>query len=94
MTHETAEVSNHLAKVFLVLKASPKEWLTAGGIAEKADVAGRTARSHCLRLVNLGIVDQAEVFPAHRYRLSPMASKRNKTMVARIEDAAKVFGLV
>jgi DNA-binding IclR family transcriptional regulator len=47
-----------------------KGWLTSQQVAEGAKVAARTARQHLLRLVQLGLLDQAEVFPAHRYRLS------------------------
>jgi hypothetical protein len=46
-----------------------------------------------LKLVNLGIFDQAEVFPAHRYRLAEMADKRNKGYALRIEQAMSVFGI-
>jgi predicted ArsR family transcriptional regulator len=90
---ETNEVSLHQVKVYLAVKASGKAWITAKEIAERADVAQRTARAHALKLVNLGIFDQAEVFPAHRYRLAEMADKRNKGYALRIEQAMSVFGI-
>lgn len=46
-----------------------------------------------MKLVDLGLLDQAEVFPAHRYRLSSKADKRNKSYLQRLERAAEVFGI-
>lgn len=91
---ETNEVSMHQCRVFSALLSSAASWLTSREVASKAEVAQRTARAHLLKLVNLGIVDQAEVFPAHRYRLSSKADKRNKTYFRRIEIAAKIFGVI
>jgi hypothetical protein len=88
---ETSEVSLHLFKVFDAVK-SHAGWLTAKQIADHSGVAGRTARAHASRLVSLGIFDVAEVFPAHRYRLSALAEKRNKAMFLRLEGARAVFG--
>jgi hypothetical protein len=68
-------------------------YVCAKEIAEKSGVAQRTARAHALKLVNLGIFDQAEVFPAHRYRLAETADKRNKGYALRLEQAMSVFGL-
>ena len=48
-------------------------------------------RTH--RVVELGILDQAELFPAHRYRISEHADKRNKAYVIRLREAAKICGL-
>jgi len=90
---ETNEVSLHQIKVYLAVKASGNDWITAKDIAERASVAPRTARAHALKLVNLGIFDKAEVFPAHRYRLAEMADKRNKGYALRIEQAMQVFGV-
>ena len=89
---ETNEISLHLVRVFELAKAHPG-WLTAKEIADRAGVAGRTARAHAAKLVQLGIFDVAEVFPGHRYRLSELAVKRNKPMLQRLEAARMVFGL-
>lgn len=86
---ENSEISIHEWRVYEALRQGG--WMTSASIAEKANVAKRTARHHCLRLVKLGIVDQAEVFPAHRYRLSKMAQKRNLSYCQRLELAAEVF---
>jgi hypothetical protein len=89
---EKGEVSLHQVKIFeFVRKAAG--WVTAKDVAAGSDVAERTARLHCLNLVNLGIFDQAEVFPAHRYRLSEKAGKRNKAYMIRLEAAKEVFGI-
>lgn len=90
-TGETAAVSEHMLRVFLFVEKQ-KGWVTAAEVASGASVESRTARSHCLRLVKLGLFDQAEVFPAHRYRMSSMATKRNRAMVQRLREAQKVIG--
>lgn len=89
---ETNEVSLHQVKIFRVLESSTG-WISAKEVAAAAGVADRTSRAHLLKLVNLGIADQAEVFPSHRYRLSEIADKRNKTYLQRIRQAAEVFGV-
>lgn len=88
---ESNEVSLHQVKVFEFVRAHGS-WLTAHEIAKGARTAERTARHHALLLVKLGIFDQAEVFPAHRYRFSAKAEKRNKAYVLRLEAAKSVFG--
>jgi hypothetical protein len=89
---ERNEVSLHEVKVYLTYKAA-SGWLTSKEVAQKSGVAERTARAHSLKLVKLGILDQAEVFPAHRYRLAEKAGKRNVAYLRRLEDACVVFGL-
>jgi len=59
--------------------------LTGG---EPTHVAPRTARAHPKALVDLGILGQAEVFPAHRYRMSEHAMTRNKMYMIRLKKAA------
>jgi hypothetical protein len=87
---ETNEISLHQLKVFEFVRNNQR-WVTSKEIAASARVAERTARAHALKLVNLGIFDQAEVFPAHRYRLSEFAEQRNKTYVQRLRRAQEVF---
>lgn len=89
---EGNEISEHQARIYAFLK-SAQGWVTAKDIEKGANVGGRTARLHALNLVRLLIVDQAEVFPGHRYRLSSMAAKRNQTYVKRLEEALDVFGM-
>lgn len=89
--HEGSEVSIHLLRVFQAVRDADG-WVTSQGVADAANVKPRTARSHLIRLVRLGIVDQAEVFPGHRYRMSSLAEKRNKAFMQRMAKAAEVFG--
>lgn len=89
---ETNEISAHLFRVYSYVKGSGK-WVTSTEVSNHASVAPRTARAHCLRLVQLGIFDQAEVFPSHKYRFSDMAEKRNKAMITRLEKAQEVFAI-
>jgi len=90
---ERNEVSAHEVRVYLAFAGEPQRWFSSAEMATAAGVAGRTARAHALKLVKLGIVDQAEVFPAHRYRLSTKAAKRNRGYVDRLAAAAEVLGL-
>lgn len=89
---ERNEVSIHEVRVYVALKAAGG-WMTNAEIAEAAEVAPRTARAHSLKLVRLGVLDLAEVFPAHRYRLAEHARKRNAAYTQRLEAAREVFGL-
>lgn len=90
---ERNEVSTHEVKVYLALKNRESKWCTHADIYQDVpDVSPRTIRAHVLKLVRLGLLDQAEVFPAHRYRISDKASKRNKGYVTRLELAADIFG--
>lgn len=87
---ETSEISLHQVRIYRFV-AQHKGWITAKEIAGGANVGDRTARSHALRFVRLGIFDQAEVFPAHRYRLSELAGKRNKAFLQRLDEAAEIL---
>lgn len=89
---ETSEISIHQCRLFHALKTDGG-WITSKEAAIKADIAKRTARAHLLRFVQQGLLDQAEVFPAHRYRLAAKADKRNLAMLQRLESACVVFGL-
>jgi hypothetical protein len=89
---ETSEISLHQVKVY-EFALSSRGWVTAKEIAAGAGVAQRTARAHALKFVQLGVFDQAELFPAHRYQLSSLAAKRNKTFIQRLEAAREMFGL-
>lgn len=88
---EKNEVSEHEVRFYLAAKEIKQEWATSKDLAEKANIAGRTARAYAKKYVSLGLFDVAEVFPAHRYRLSGMAKKRNAAYVGRLEKAVEVF---
>jgi hypothetical protein len=91
MQAERAEISEHMVRIWRWL-SDRESWETSASIAIGAGVSGRTARAHAHRLVGLGLLDQAEVFPGHRYRVSKLAEKRNKAFVLRLQEAASVFG--
>jgi Fic family protein len=90
---EKNEVSLHEAKLFLVLRNLKAGWITSREAAKASGIAARTARAHLLKLAQIGIVEQAEVFPAHRYQLASKADKRNGGYLRRLEAACEVFGL-
>jgi hypothetical protein len=91
---EGKEISPHEIKVYLALKSNSGKWLTNAEISnEVTDIAPRTVRAHTLRLAKLGILDQAEVFPANRYRFSERGEKRNETYTIRLKQAAEIMGL-
>lgn len=92
---ERNEISMQEATLFAKLtEIGSSVWHTnkelASLIGAKSD---RTVRAHTAKLVTLGLLDQAEVFPAHRYRLSEMASKRNAAYVMRLKRACEIFGI-
>lgn len=90
---ERNEISLHEVKIYRALKDGKGKWLTNADIKASIEgVSARTVRAHTLKLVRLGLIDQAEVFPAHRYRLSDKADKRNPAYTIRLEKAADVFG--
>lgn len=90
---EKSEISVHELRICAFLRSPPDKWSTNNEIAQAASVSPRTARAHTLKLVKLGMIDQAEVFPAHRYRWSDKAEKRNASYWTRLKMAAEVFGL-
>jgi predicted ArsR family transcriptional regulator len=89
---EPNEISTHQIQVYRALLRAPG-WLSNSEIAQQAGVAPRTARHHTHNLVALGVVDQAEVFPGHRFRVSQSAKARNHGYHRRIIQAAEVLGI-
>ena len=90
---EKNEVSIHEAKLFLAVQKSGVAWRTSKDLAKLAGINDRTARAHCYKLAKLGLIDTAEVFPAHRYRMAEKADKRNGGYLRRLQAACDVFGL-
>lgn len=89
---EKNEISRH--EIAVLQAVADGGWHTNTEIARTADVAPRTARAHTLKLVRLGILDQAEVFPGHRYRLSGHAVQRNRGYFDRLRRAADAMSMV
>lgn len=91
---ERNEVSRQEIEVFRALRVHTQQWMTNKELAAECKaVAERTVRATTMKLVKLGVVDQAEVFPAHRFRLAAKAEKRNRGYVDRLLKAAEVFGV-
>lgn len=89
---ERNEISRHEVLVYLAL--ADGGWMTNRQIAERVSgVAPRTVRAHTLKLVQLGLVEQAEIFPGHHYRLSDHAAQRNRGYFDRLERAIEILGL-
>ena len=89
---ERNEISLHEIKIYHALEKQGTAWSTSKKLASLSGIAERTARAHLLKFVKLNIVDVAEVFPAHRYRLAEKADKRNTAYMVRIKRASEVFG--
>jgi DNA-binding transcriptional ArsR family regulator len=91
---ECNEVSIHEVLVWLALLRA-EGWSTSREISRRLEgkVADRTVRAHLRKLAMLGLVDTAEVFPGHRYRVSEKSDKRNGAYTLRLREAASVFGL-
>jgi len=87
---ERKEVSLHQVKVYEFVREHGG-WVTSHEIARGAGIAARTARAYALGLVKLGLFDQAQVFPGHRYRASEFADKRNRAYVRRPAQASEIF---
>lgn len=89
---EKSEVSLHEVRVWRALKEHGG-WLSNKEIGERIEgVGARTVRLHTKRLVELGMLDIAEVFPSHRFRVSDKASKRNAAYARRLELAGEAMG--
>src|SRR4029450_12624598 len=92
--HERAEISAHLTAVWLVFKRTDlPPWLDSREIPAASKIAPRTARHHAKYLLDLGLLDRAEAFPRHLYRLSPQAAKRNPRMYQRLEWHAAILNV-
>jgi len=87
---ERNEISRHEVSVYQVL-LSAQRWMSNKEIGSHLKLSPRTIRSHTLRFVRMGLVDQMEVFPGHRYRWSEKAEKRNLSYLQRLKQAMEVF---
>jgi hypothetical protein len=62
------------ALVYRKLYQNRDRWLSDRELARQfKGVTARTIGAYCLRLVKRGLVEQPNVFPVHRYRLSARA---------------------
>jgi predicted transcriptional regulator of viral defense system len=91
---EKNEVSIQEARLFKHMnKIGQSKWVTSKDAAKDSGVNARTARMLLLKLTRMGILECAEVFPAHRYRMAEKAGKRNGGYVTRLEQVCEIFGL-
>jgi predicted transcriptional regulator len=90
---ERNEISIQEAKVYKHLRNNPQSWMTNRDIELAVNIPARTVRAETLKLVKLGIIDQRELFPGHRYRWCDKANKRNTGYLQRLEQAAEMFGI-
>ena len=91
---EENEISLHEVLVYRALCKSGSRWLSDRQLVQQIQgLTVRSVRAQCLKLVKCGLVDQPNVFPADRYRLSAAASRPDHSYVRRLERAAIAFGL-
>lgn len=88
---EKSEISLHLVRIWEFFKSNKARWASNQEIQSTVKFSPRTVRMHTLYLVRSGLIDQQEVFPGHRYRLSDVADKRNKNFFERLEKAIEIF---
>jgi len=90
---ERNEISLHEIKIAQALRLNSGKWLTHKQIQQIAGaVSDRTVRAKTIKFVELGLIDVAEVFPAHRYQWSEHAKRRNTAYLNRLDKALEVFG--
>lgn len=84
-------ISRHEIALYRVMKDHP-EWHTVHEWASLSGIASRTANRHCARLTKLGLLDQMNLFPGYRYRLSAFAEERNRAYLQKLDKAVEVIG--
>lgn len=90
---ESNEISLHQAKIFSFMQAHKLTWHTVKDVQAATAVSPRATHNNLLRLVKLGLLDQAELYPGHRYRFSEKAAQRNLAYLQRLETACSIFEL-
>lgn len=88
---EPKEISGHLVRVVAFVQLAG-DWVDAKQIAHGTKMVERTVRAHARRMADLGIFDLVPVFPAHRYRFSKQAQKKQRMLMNRIRESASMFG--
>jgi predicted transcriptional regulator len=89
---EKAEISLHQWKIYDCVVRS-QAWMTNKEIAQQTGVSLRATSFHTNNLVQLGIFDQAEVYPGHRFKMSTRADKRNTGYLKRLQQAGEIFAV-
>ena len=88
-------ISLHELLVFAAFTRTKGKWLTNVEVAEMVapSVRPRTVRLHTKGLADVGILEQAPVFPGHRYRLGEHVPQRGTSHLTRLQRAAEVFSI-
>lgn len=90
---ESAPITESELRVVRALQGAGSErWFSNREIADDAGISTRTATLYTTRLVALGVVEQAEVYP-HRFRWCGQASKKNGAYVKRLTKAFEACGM-
>lgn len=89
---ETSEISVHQIAVYDFVKSAGR-WVSMKDIISGTGVKRETVGNHCRRFVKLGIFDQAEVWPGHRFRFAELAEKRNPAIIARVFAARNALNM-
>ena len=91
---ESIQISVYQVKIFAVLKSATQCWLSNREIGTQLKgVRPRTVSAHTARLVKLGLLEQIELFPEYRYRVSDKAQQRNPKYLVRLAEAARLHGI-
>lgn len=91
---ERSEISQYQIAIYFAFKNRPDQWMSNADVAAVADgITPRTVRAHTHRLAKLGVLDEATVFPANRYRLAVKRNEDAEEHCQRLERAAQVFGM-
>ena len=81
-------VSEHLFRAYECLRGDAR-WFTARELAERAEIAERTARNHLHALAKSDVAECAQLFSGYRYRYAPQAEA--KALIESLEEAGRVF---
>lgn len=88
---ETNEISYHEVLIWRAIQAKGERWFTNADISKMTPtISSRTVRIKTKKFAELGLLQQADVFPAHRFKLKPKAD-RSVPYIRRLEDATDAF---
>lgn len=82
-------VSLEQVKLMQVFLTEPKQWLDSNAVARSTSMPGSTVRHLLLMFHKFELLERAEVFGGHRYRLSPTVQTR--PYFKRLMEAAAVM---
>jgi DNA-binding CsgD family transcriptional regulator len=86
------QISLYEVKIYRTFLGTPDKWFTNQEVASLIGVAARTVRAHTRRLTSIGVLEQAELFPAYRYRLSTEAGQIDMGYMNRLNRAIDIVG--